>query len=453
MKRPSMIMLIFAAGLILLGLACNLTAPTGNTAGNVETAVAGTLAALTPTVMPSTAEPHSVLTEVPPVVSPIVVPFVTTGRNLYVWTDGTPAPIQLTNGGDVERSYISYDGLYIAYLRIVDSSTYELDVINADGTNQRVLMSAAAFAALPRPADSLGLTPQKISWVSESHRLVLSLRVYFEGPGLQIADTLYTIDADSGAVTPLINPGQNYNFSLSPNGAWLVITRPTGIDLYTSAGALVSANVVSHEFVNTASEYAWTAEPAWQVDSSNFIMAIPPKEPWDNIPAPSAVWRVSNAGSASNVFTDSMSFFPNGIASFNPTLTRMAFTTQVGVPTDNIWALHLANLDGSADTTIDNGYFSQLPVWSPDGNNFVYSKLVGSIRQAYLVQGGAAPVLIADITSLTDMRWLDNSRFIAASSNGSGASLLLETLGSASGVIFNDPGAGSVQDLNFDVNR
>ena len=453
MRQKDLSFAIIVIGMIFISLACNLTVP-GSGSTNVETAVASTITALTPSLPVITAETHSLPTPTAASqVQPVRVSFVDSARNLYVWTDGTPAPVQLVNSGDVSESYVSPDGSLIAFTHGSYGLSDELDVINVDGSNQRVLITPAAFAAMPRPADSSGLVPYKICWIPNSHRLAMSVRITFEGPGLQVGDTLYTIDTKNGTVSALVNPGQNFNFSFSPDGSWLVITRPTGIDLYTAAGALVAANVVSHEFVNTASEYAWTASPAWQSDSSNFAVVIPPKEPWVDNPGVSAVWKVSTAGEATNTYSGAISFFPAGISGFTADLTRMAFTTRLGAPADNNWSLHVANINGSEDNIVDNGYFNQLPVWSPDGSSYIYSKLVGSTNQAYLVQGESSPVLLGEINSLINIRWIDNTRYIVSSRTDDGSSLLLGTIGGPSGVIFNDPGSSDQQQFSFDVNR
>jgi len=458
MKPKSGFFILLFSGMALLSLACNLTASGGKTAASVETAVASTINALTPVApvsVTATPDAHVLPTVTQAVSHTARVSFVDSAQNLYVWTAGTAVPIKLASSGDVVQSYVSSDGNLIVYTRTSDRTNYELDVINADGTNQRVLISQTAFAALPRPSGSISVVPYDLRWVPNSHRLGMSLRMTFEGPGLQILNTFYTVDADSGTVTPLFDAGENYHFAYSPDGAWLVIARPTGDDLYTAAGALVKANAVTNEFVNTASEYAWAADPVWQNDSSNFMLAIPPKEPWVDTPGPGAIWKVSNTGSAANTFTGQMSFFPSGVAVFDPTLSHMAFTTRVGVAADNNWTLHVAGVDGSADAVVDTGYFARLPVWSPDGSRFIYSKTNGTVNQAYLVlvDGSSAPVLLGDITSLLDIRWLDASRYIASSRTAAGASLLLGTVGSPSGVIFNDSSWNDQQGFSFDVNR
>lgn len=125
----------------------------------------------------------------------------------------------------------------------------------------------------------------------------------------------------------------------------------------------------------------------------------------------------------------------------------------MGLPTDNVWALHEANIDGSSDSVLATGYFSQLPIWAPDGNYFIYGNMSGSITQAYLGSGGGAPTLLPDVASLMNIRWLDNSRYVVSSRTPGGYSLLLGTVGSPTGVIFNETASSDSQNLNFDVNR
>lgn len=455
-KRHAIIITGFLV-LALASVACNSSIPgTGTNTDAVTPSVAETLATLTPAAS-ATPEEHSLPTVTLPaataVPTSIRVSFVSSSRNLYIWTDGTAVPMQLTSSGDVDQSFISSDGSMIAFTRSVEYANYQLDVINFDGTNQRTLFSSAALAALPRPAGAVASIPYQVVWKPNTHQISMNVRIQFEGPGLQIAEQFYNIDADSGTTTILLTVPANWQFSYSPDSTKLVISRPNGLDLYNSNGTLIEPNVITHDLVNTASDYQWVAPPAWQTDSSAFAVGIPPMEPWIDSPAPSHVWKVTNTGAATNLFSTTMSIQREEIVSFDPGLTKMAYATQVGPATDNIWALHVANLDGSGDTILANGYFGQLPVWAPDGNHFLFANKTGSVSAAYLGSGSNVPVQLADVTSLMNVRWLDNSRYVVSSRNANGFSLLLGTVSSSSGVIFNDAGSSSEQSLTFDINR
>jgi hypothetical protein len=461
MKKRGWFLLFLILLLSLMSSGCNLPVGTANTS-SVETAVAATLAGLPATAIASAPEASSTPTkestlsptETPLAATPFCVSFVDSARNLYTWTEGSASPVQLVNSGDVVQSYVSPDGSLIAYSRSADYSTYELDVINSDGSNPRVLISSAQLAALPRPADSLGLAPDLIRWIPNTHRLGISFRVLFEGPGLSVLNAFYTLDADNGAFSQLLTPGQDYGFTYSPDGNWLTISRPTGIDLYTAAGALVKADVITYDFVNTASEYAWVAVPAWKNDSSAFSAAVPPAEPWVDSPADTLVWTVTTAGISTKTFTGSMSFFPGGIASYSPDLSQMAFRKQEGPSADNKWTLHVLALNGKSDTVLDSGYFNQLPVWSTDGKKDIYSKLAGSVNETYLAIQGLAPILIPDSGSLLDIRWMDDANYIISSRTDTGTSLLYGSIdGNLTKVVYSDPGSTDYQTFSFDVNR
>jgi Tol biopolymer transport system component len=403
-------------------------------------------------------EAHTVPTETTPLapyvptVSPIRVSFVNSARNLFVWSDGTGSPVQLTSSGDAIQSYVSPDGSLIVFTRSSDYISYQVDIINYDGTNQRTLLTNAQINALPRPSGAVGILPNKIAWIPGSRSVAMKFQVQFEGPGLQYLDQLYVLDTDTAALTSLITVGSSWNFVYSPDGSKILITRPEGIDLYNANGSLAVANVITHAFVNTASEYAWVAEPTWSPDGSAFAAGIPPADPWADSPAPTMIYKMSNTGVSLSTFSTTTGFFPTS-STFSPDLTKMSFTTRVGAPADNNWALHTANIDGSSDSIITTGYFKQLPVWAPDGNHYIYAVGLGASPQTYLGTVGSSPTLLGEISSIIDVRWVDSSRYVISNQTGSGASLLLGTVGSGFGVIYNDPGPFSGYPFGFDINR
>jgi Tol biopolymer transport system component len=388
-----------------------------------------------------------------PVVTPIHACFVSTARNLYAWADGAGTPTQLTASADVSNCYVSQDGSLIAFVRNADYFNYQLDAINFDGTNQRTLLTTAQIAALPRPSDSLGLAPAQIAWIPGTHTLALNFKVLYEGPGLAFADPLYLVDGDTGSMVNMLSNGSSWKFGYSPDGIKLWISRPTGVDLYTSGGVLIAANAITYDFVNTASEYAWVASPFWSADGSSLAVAIAPAQPWGDVVDPSQVYVFSAAGAITSSSLTSIMQFSQSMASFDPGLTRVAYTERVGVPADNNWALHVSNLDGTGDAVIATGYINQMPIWSPDGAYYIYTIGTGSTTQTYLGVDGGSSTLLAGVPGLMDVRWIDDSRYIVSTRMGTASSLMLGALDGTFGVIFNDPGPSDMQWLAFDVNR
>lgn len=145
--------------------------------------------------------------------------------------------------------------------------------------------------------------------------------------------------------------------------------------------------------------------------------------------------------------------FSHEMATFRSDLGRVAYTTRVGVATDNTWALHIANLDGTNDSIVATGYFKQLPVWSPDGAFYIFTLKVGDSDQTYLNMDGGISMLLPGVPLLIDVRWLDDGRYVVSTKSGTANSLLMGTTTGVLSVIYNDPGSVDNLTLNFDVNR
>ena len=185
--RPRKIFLLMSFLLFFSTLAaCSLipfgNAPSGDTIG---TMVAATVMAGGPAADSAPAATETVeitVSEMP--VYPIRVSFVNEAGNLFVWSDGSAAPVQLTTSGDATNAYISFDGNLIAFFRSPDDVNYQLDAINYDGTNLHTLLTSSQIAALPRPTYSIGLMPGQVAWIPGIHTLAMNFKAQFEGPGL-----------------------------------------------------------------------------------------------------------------------------------------------------------------------------------------------------------------------------------------------------------------------------
>ena len=181
---------------------CNLPISLTKTQESTQTPLSSEMPAETETAAASVEPTIPAATQAPAQDFPLCVSFIDASGNLYAWTASAAAPLELVNSGDVVNSYVSPDGNLIAYTRSSDYSSYELDVINADGSNPRTLVSTDQFAALPRPDYATGLAPNKIEWKPGSHLLGMNMQAVLEGPGLMIPDTFYTLDVDSGTFSP-----------------------------------------------------------------------------------------------------------------------------------------------------------------------------------------------------------------------------------------------------------
>ena len=455
--KPNKFFLYLSLLLFVFALAACSSLPSGSAPSEAEiaTMVAATVMAGGPAAdsAPAATEAADVVVPEMPVY-PIRVSFVNEAGNLFVWSDGSPAPVQLTTSGDVIHSYVSFDGALVAFFRSGDLLNYQLDVINFDGTNQHTLFSASAIAGFPRPAGSVNLAPGQVAWIPGTHTLALNFKVQYEGPGLAYTDSLYLVDGDTGSYVTLPMSSEAWHFTYSPDGTRLLISRPQGVDLYYSSGELVLANVITHEFVNTASEFAWIAQPTWKSDSSAFAVGILPVQPWGDDAGASAVYAASNMGAPIPASINTVMKYYGGdpVVTFDPGLTHAAYAVPIGLPSAGNYALHINTLDGTSDTIVYSGAIKDLPVWSLDGANYIFSVGLPPAEQVYLGSLTGDPALLPAVTWLNQVEWIDATRFVVSTHSGGYDSLLLGNTSGSFSVIYNDPDPTPFASLEFDIN-
>lgn len=467
MKRKTRVIISGLLILALVSLACNISIPDSSAIDAAATSVAGTVNALAGTAEALVTElPHDIVTTetpgeelptLPPaaVVYPMRVSFVTPDGNLYTWTEGMASPILLASDGDICCSYVSPDGSLIAFTRFgADYAFISLEVINADGSNRHTLLDATAMAALPRPAGAIGSETGQVVWVPNSHTLAMNTRLLFEGPGLAFNPTLYLINAESGVMNPLMDVGsESWKFFYSPDGSKIAVTLPTQISMYAADGSLIADSILSYDFVNTASEYAWVASPVWSADSLELVVGVPPANPWDEVPGDSYVYRVSYDGlSGEALFQGQMSTMAGGSVAFSPDLSKFLYFTQFGARADNTDTLNIGYIDGSPGSAYTNDSFMYDPVWSPDNTHFFYTTGTGNTQYPFIGQVGAGPSAVSDYTNAAQIKWIDDDRYITVSNNGGVSRLLLGTIGASTGLIY-DHGSPASNFLTFSVNR
>ncbi len=467
MKKNARLILSGLLALALAAVACNLTIPGSGAIDSAATAVAGTVNALAGTAADVlTAMPHDpAVTETPaeelptlappPAAAPLRVAFAAPDGNLYTWAEGMGSPLLLVSSGDICCTYVSPDGLLIAFTRY--DSNYQfiaLEVINADGSNRRTLLDAAAMAAFARPPQSIGCQPGQIRWVPGSHTLAFNTLLLFEGPGQAFYETLYLLNTDTGAVSNLLNTGtESWKFFYSPDGSKIAVTTPTGINLFAADGSLIQSGILSYGFINTASEYAWVAMPVWSSDGVTLAAAIPPVNPWDEPPGETSIHRLAYDGAAHETLLSAvMPGLAANVVAFSSDFNLFTYYTKVPGSTDGSVNLNIGYADGSPSTVYTSGNFAQDPLWSPDNGHFFYSLGGGNTNYPYMGQVGAAPVAITDYTNAMDAQWIDANHYLVVSNNAGVSRLLLGTIGAPTQLIY-DHGVMSSNFLTYSVNR
>lgn len=465
MKRYNRKILTGLVVFAMVSVSCAISIPGSGNVDSVATSVAETVNAMAGTaVVDLTSEPHE-MDETPApeetssasVEYPMRVSFTSPDGSLYTWLDGTAAPTMLIANDNVAECVISPDGSLIAFSRYSEYEFLSLEVINSDGTNRRMLLSAAQASAITGPEGAIGAEPGQLGWIPGTHKLSMSVRHYFEGPGLFVNQNFFVLDADTGVFSTLMDTGNTtWQFVWSPDGSKVAVSNPTGIDIYDVSGAMIAGSVVSHPFINTASEYAWTAYPLWAEDGSFLIVRVPPQDPFfaTGSDANSTLWQVSEDDwSAEQLLSTPMLYNIQGDTGVSPDLSKLIYLNQTGVPTDNTFNLVVRDLTGSSEEIYATGHFQGSLAWSPDSSHFFYSLGNMPSSQPYIGQVGSAPTAVADFSNPMTVKWVDDNRYLVSTNDSGRQRLLMGTLGEPTGLIYDSLTTFSSGHINYSVNR
>jgi hypothetical protein len=259
---------------------------------------------------------------------------------------------------------------------------------------------------------------------------------------VQKNDDLLLLDADTGALTTVLSPGNGGDPYPSPDGTWLALARSNSFSVSGIDGSGMHANVGVFTPVLTYSEYAWYPILVWAADSSQYGVIIPSVEQLG--PSPSgSIWTVTAAsGAASLVSTLPGQFlFPTAILS--PDLAHLGYAIPAAAPSTDK-DLYVSHLDGSSGLHLSTNANNAVMTFSPDGQYFSY--YIGDPGTTYIgsLGGGTLP-LAGNVVRLT---WADPVQFVYAVGSMASWTLNLGTTGGATSVIATPAGGGSIV---FDV--
>jgi hypothetical protein len=296
----------------------------------------------------------------------------TDGGHPFLWTneDGVS---QLSQTGDVFDVLISDDGQRVVFIRREPSNFVvpaEVRAVNADGSDEIVLITAADFDAMHPLEDIPHNDLWTIAFIPGTHDLLLNTRGLPEGPGLMRYNDLLRLNADSGEMTTVLPAEQGGDFVISPDGSKMAIIRPDSISVMGIDGSTIRDEAINYEPIITYSEFQYTVKPVWHPDNNQMFVAIPSFDPLaDNTTG--TVWRIPADGAvAERMATFQGSFyFPQLSESslISPSLQKLVYFVE----TDGGQTMYLGNLDGSGVTEYETGN-PQWMGWSNDGAHFVY---------------------------------------------------------------------------------
>jgi hypothetical protein len=279
------LMVIFAAGVV--GCAAEYTQPVTaltDTIPPTNTIIPSETVTLPPPTATHTPNPSPTIPLPTPTLSPsltsLQIAFVDDDRQIWLWENETIRPLTNSNLEGYVQVKISDDGSLIAF-----SSNSELWVINSDGSNERLLVSADVFQSLEPRDPGVGLS--QFDWISGTHTLMFNTILLYDF-GLAYTDDLYRVNADTLRWKMLRQPGEGGKFIFSPDGKRVLLVTPHTISLMQVDGSDYR-NMLEY-YVETDSEYHYYAKPVWEPDSQSLIVAIPPNA-YSDRPTIS-IWRL-----------------------------------------------------------------------------------------------------------------------------------------------------------------
>lgn len=406
--------ILAALALLFSLLSCSIGGGDGEGAQQIEAQVSGTLTAIAveaEAAQQSTAtaseseEITPTPTSPPPPATSLRVAFVSSG-NVWLWEEATGAT-QLSSSGNAEDVRISDDGLLIVYLRRPASSqSSEIIAIDADGTDEKVLLNSAEVNGLHPSEGFLYNDVSSLEFLPGTHKLLLTSRAVAEGPGLIKYNDLIMLDADLDSSTVVRTAGNGGDFAISPDGSRVALVRPDTIGLIDPDGGNALPDLINYEQVITYSEFQYYAQPVWSTDSRAVMVTIPSPDPLADITS-GTTYRIdaaSGAVSELGVVVGDVYFsqtFTSPIPS--PTHDHLGF---LRIPSDTEARLILVNPDGSDETTYTTGDL-EWRGWSPSGRYFLFTQ--GELSNVYVGRRGEEPMALVHGV---DLQWIDDSRFI-----------------------------------------
>ncbi len=437
-------------GLALAALACAVipSQPT-EIPGGIETSAAATLTALAPTLPPATETPPPAPTDTVPPPTNTPEPFACVvaysdfvfetgaGSVTCLGADGTPRV--LATGNRPFSPLISPDGALVAYSVEVSEGISQLWVVSAAGGDARLLVGADQ---IPNPDATLVNSPGHYEWLAGTHTLAFDTRFMFTGgpvgPGEYINRDLWTVNADSGALAPVLPAGAAGAFAASPDGVNIALSRPEGLDLVNADGTNYRQNVITFPSIITYSEYQYRPRPQWAADGTYFSVSIPSPDPMA-ADVSTALYRVAVDGTVSPLGTVAANTVFGGAINppfFSPNGQYAVYSLGMADGSGDVMhTLQFLAEGGFGDTAVGPDQGRQGWGWSPDSAQFAYTLFPDGVTgQLFATATTVETVtpLAAGLTALRDLEWESGTSvvFLGIIGGGDVWSLYRQALGS-----------------------
>jgi hypothetical protein len=353
----------------------------------------------------------------PPAIAVLRVAYIK-GDNVWLWTEGSGIS-QLTAAGGAMAPVLSGDGQKVAFLR-----SGELWAVNADGSNERQLVSAAFLSTLATPGDTAEVKDHV--WIPGSQTIYFNTLVVAGEAGYRIPQVdLYSVNADAGAdeVTTQESPGSGGVPNFSPDGTLVALAQPDKIIFKDVAGTFRSI-ALTFPNILTYSEWSYVPEVVWLSDSSGVRVVIPASDPLADPTQPSTFWNVPVSGSSSVLTTfvaaPAFASFPY----ISPDGELVLYMAEIPDGLD----LHTIRSDGT-DTFYSSFAIGgvELVGWTPDSVHFMFWRVPTQVS----IMAVGEDLALGDTPVVTDVKWIGSARYLFLNTN----ELRIGILGEASSMI------------------
>ena len=428
--------------LMIAMLACNVIAPPASTP---TASLGGGASQPTTAAVPATLPPAPTDEPIQPTAPPgperapeMRIVYTDAGRNLWMWIDGASAT-EIIGTGDVTEARISPDGHTVVFVRSPDYLNFSMWQVNADGSDERILISEEVFQSMKNVPEAIGAQPYLWDWIPGTRKLAMMSAPTQDGPGMMANDDLWYVDIDTSELKQIQPPGQGGVFYYSPDGQQVALVTAKTISLMNADGSNRRQSILEYPEVSTYSEYQYYTAPKWAPDSSYMRTSILPKEPLAEPRQQSSIWDIPTDGSASRMI-GVVTTVPFLGPELSPDLNHMAYAVENSSSTSKERDLHIAVADGSGNSIYQTGQLDFMG-WAPDSNRFVFT--VGSDNQAKLGAIGQAAVSFSDVNPVAAVSWLKDGKVIFLHRTSSSWEIRIGTPGGASEVLVSLPGDSS----------
>ncbi len=346
-----------------------------------------------------------------PSLSGLLVVYLKDG-NLWRWN--ATGSQQLTTSGDVYQPNLSPDGKLVAFLRPVGDFQVELWAIDANGQNERILVSVDELNTIgggARDPNAVAIAPYEFDWVPGTHRLAFNTQQILQGPGLFLLDDFHIVDADQMQLKMILLAGWGGVFQISPDGEKVALSTPTQIALADLDGSNYR-QVLTYTPVTTYSDYRYYARPVWKQDSSGLWVAIPPIDPLAEPVEATSLYEIQLSEPTARLvnLAPAVSYIESPV-SYSPDGEYLIYLKETGEPTAHLRELFISKPDGSGAWVYQRDYLLKFIGWSSDSKRFVYT--VGENQAAWLgdIQAPATEML-TELNPLTHLQWIDSDHFL-----------------------------------------